>query len=260
MISHHSMLWLEQMRWELIFTYRSSTESKDNSPRWVFHCAPEVVPPPLSHESLRPPVCSAPSRGEAARPRNFPNSSLPICTCQTRARGREEARLVLMGGINQLVKLPVSNHRGASRRAGPGRGSFSPVHQRLHEDEAGGFIPRPQGPPVLPNSMRRTVSRGGVRISKHRGSDPGAPPPRRQGSATLCCRRRRRCCCCCCCCCCWFEDWLFFLFKSFYFKFLQVTHYQTNKKQQHINKNSDKERKRRTWIEYKSSSSILKLL
>ncbi|TNN27724.1 hypothetical protein EYF80_062130 [Liparis tanakae] len=98
----------------------------------------------------------------------------------TRARGREEARLVLMGGINQLVKLPVSNHRGAPRRAGPGRGSFSPVHQRPHE--ARGFIPRPHGPPVLPNRLRRTVSIGAVcglvnTGAQTRGSDRGPLHP-----------------------------------------------------------------------------------
>ncbi|TNN71230.1 hypothetical protein EYF80_018578 [Liparis tanakae] len=85
-----------------------------------------------------------------------------------------------MGGINQLVKLPVSNHRGAPRRAGPGRGSFSPVHQRPHE--ARGFIPRPHGPPVLPNRLRRTVSIGAVcglvnTGAQTRGSDRGPLHP-----------------------------------------------------------------------------------
>lgn len=131
---------------------------------------------------ITPRVCSARLRWVTAHLHNFSNS--PTFTSPfvvlSHAAVTERRRVALMGGINKLVKLPISNHRSAwQRRAVPAGNRFSPVHQRSHEPRGSSCVPK--CPQLLLNGLWLTVSRGGFRISEHQGLGSDPPPARRGG-------------------------------------------------------------------------------
>lgn len=155
-----------------------------HSPSWsCWHRHSVTVPPPFMSWIITPRVCSARLRWETAHLHNFfsnsPTFTSPFVVL-SHAPVTERRRVALMGGINKLVKLPISNQRSAwQRRAVPAGNRFSPVHQRSHEPRGSSCVPK--CPQLLLNSLWLTVSRGGFRISEHQGLGSDPPPPRREG-------------------------------------------------------------------------------
>lgn len=102
----------------LIYMRIIPADNLKHSPRSSLHRFPGALPPPFKSWIIAPRVCWDEEPLICSTFQTLVSASSFVASVH--AAVTERRRVVLMGGINKLVKLPISNHRRASRsRPGP---------------------------------------------------------------------------------------------------------------------------------------------